>query len=146
MKHLLLTTIAAVMLVLECKTARSFQAWQPKEGVQRTIMLDNGTNLSLKETDNHRGLPHGYFDQGMESIPLIHPDHRILVKRRFGQLGQTVYSLIVFIETPKSDDVDISGVAIANQKAWVYHAKTDSGAMATTLQLVNEKLSQLSEL
>ena len=145
MKHLLLITIAAV-LVVGCGTAHSFQSWQPKEGVQRTIMLDNGTNLSLKEIDNHRGLPHLYFDQGMESIPLIHPDHRILVKRRFGQLGQTDYSLIVFIGTSKSDVVDISGVAIADQKAWVYHAKTDSGAMTTTLQLVNEKLSQLSKL
>ena len=145
MKHLLLTTIGALVLV-GCGTARSFQAWQPKEDAQRTIILDNGTNLSLKQIDDSRGLPHGYFDQAMETIPLIHPAHRILGKRRFGQLGQTVYSLIMFIETPKVDVVDISGVAIANQKAWVYHAKTNLVAMATTLQLVNEKLSQLSKL
>tara|TARA_B100000586_G_scaffold202269_1_gene150256 strand:+ start:184 stop:657 length:474 start_codon:yes stop_codon:yes gene_type:complete len=157
MKHLLLTTIAAVVLVgcgeaqqsSVVKSSESVkQAIQPQseEGVHHTIELASGTNLSLEEIQNNRGLPHSYFDQGIDSIPLIHPHHRILVKRRYGRLGQTSYSLIVFLESSTADEVDISGVAVASHKAWVYHTKTDLVSMTATLQLVNEKLSQLSTL
>ena len=155
MKPLHITTIAAVLLVGCGESQLSSvvkpsepvnQAIQPQseEGVRRTIQLANGTNLSLEEIHNNRGLPHAYFDQGMDSIPLIHPHHRILAKRRNGRLGQTSYSLIVFLESSTADEVDISGVAVADSKAWFYHTKTDLVSMTSTLQLVNEKLSQLS--
>ena len=155
MKQLHITTIAAALLVGCGESQLSSvvkpsepvtQAIQPQseEGVRRTIQLANGTNLSLEEIHNYRGLPHAYFDQGMDSIPLIHPHHRILAKRRNGRLGQTSYSLIVFLESSTADEVDISGVAVANSKAWVYHTKTDLVSMTSTRQLVNEKLSQLS--
>jgi len=152
---LLITTIAAVLHVGcgESQPSSDIEASdtvaetaqpQSEEGVRRTIGLANGTNLSLEEIHNNRGLPHAYFDQGMDSIPLIHPHHRILAKRRNGRLGQTSYSLIVFQESSTADEVDISGVAVADRKAWVYHTKTDLVSMTATLQLVNEKLSQLS--
>ena len=157
MKHLLLTITAAVLLVGCGESQQSSivrlsdqmsQAIQPpsEEGVHHTIGLANGTNLSLEEIQNNRGLPHAYFDQGMDSIPLIYPHQRILVKRRYGRLGQTSYSLIVFLKSSTVDEVDISGVAVAKHKAWVYRTKTDLASMPATLQLVNEKLSQLSTL
>jgi hypothetical protein len=155
MKRTVVTTIAAALLMGCGESQLSSvvkpsepvtQAIQPQseEGLRRTIQLANGTNLSLEEIHNNRGLPHAYFDQGMDSIPLIHPHHRILAKRRNGRLGQTSYSLIVFLESSTADEVDISGVAVADSKAWVYHTKTDLVSMTSTLQLVNKKLSQLS--
>jgi hypothetical protein len=125
----LLIIVTAVVLLTGCGTlpqssdikasgtvAKSAQPHYG-EGACHTIELDNGKNLSLEEIQNNRGLPHAYFGQGVDSIPLIHPHHRILVKRRNGQLGQTSYSLIVFLELSTADEVDISGIAVAGSKA-----------------------------
>jgi hypothetical protein len=96
--------------------AKSAQPYYGK-GACHTIESANGKNLSLEEIQINRGLPHSSFGQGVDSIPLIQPHHRILVKRRNWQLGQTSYSLIVFLEPSTADEVDISGIAVAGSKA-----------------------------
>ncbi|MDE2642743.1 MAG: hypothetical protein OSB55_08330 [Verrucomicrobiota bacterium] len=128
MRQLLIIVIAVVLLTgcgtlpqsSDIKASGTVaKSAQPRygEGACHTIESANDKNLSLEEIQNSRGLPHAYFGQGVDSIPLIHPHHRILVKRRNGQLGQTSYSLIVFLEPSTADEVDISGIAVADSKA-----------------------------
>lgn len=63
------------------------------------ILIGNGTELTIQESPHHRGVPHFYYDQAMEAIKDLCPESEVLVARRFGTLGEAVYSLVCYKES-----------------------------------------------
>ena len=69
----------------------------------KTVPLENGVVLHIKEIAFSRILPHAYYDQAISSIPGVYPDSQIIAKRRFGYAGKNppvVYSMVSKARSP----------------------------------------------
>jgi len=95
----------------------------------------------LRKTTSNRWLPHAFFDQTVESLNSLYPDHIVLVSRRVGRLGNIRYSLIVYKVEPTSDRVHIDAMAVDHSDAWVYTADCPAdeamGGLVETLEAVS---------
>jgi hypothetical protein len=82
------------------------------------IKLDSGATLTVSDTQYNRTLPHVFHDQATSSLPHVFPRHVLLASRRSGVLGDVVYALVCFKETPSSERVVIQAVAVRGDRAW----------------------------
>jgi hypothetical protein len=82
--------------------------------------LPSGGDLAIKEIRYNKGLPHAFFDQAMNSLPHLYPDHELLLGVRTAVLGEVEYALICLRETPSSHHVVIEAVAALKGRAWRY--------------------------
>lgn len=80
--------------------------------------LTNGGDLTIKDIQYNRSLPQAFYDQAVTSLPLLYPNHQLLVARRTGVLGEVEYALICFKETSKSRHGVIEAIAVFEERAW----------------------------
>ncbi len=96
-----------------------------------------------------RGVPWVFVDQGLASIPQLHPRYVLLAQRRADQLGAVTFSLLVYKEEADQPGVTIEGMAYAGPaddlKAWRYSAHCSAenytDGLVTTLEAIG-KLSR----
>ena len=65
----------------------------------KSVPLENGVELQIKQIQFSRILPHAYYDQAIASIPGVYPDSQIMAKRRLGYLTKNpsaVYSMVCY--------------------------------------------------
>ena len=111
-----------------------------------TVRLENGYELQVKEIHHSRILPHAYYDQALASIPDLHPNSRIIVKRRLGHFrngSAQSYSLVCYKKSKDHDEVTISGVITSGNKAWSFDTIVAEKDFADTLLLVFETIIEL---
>jgi len=101
-------------------------------------------SLRLVEIPPNRLLPHLVYDQGIESIPLLHPDAEILVSRRTGELGDLNYALIVYKPRAEDPGVVIEGAAQRWPGAWRFSASCPDSVLAERLVDLFERLGKLT--
>ncbi len=77
----------------------------------------------FETTQFHRGVPHFFVDQGFASLAHTHPKHLLLVQRRLSELGEVIYSLLIFKPDASKVDVTITGMATHNMQAWSFTAR-----------------------
>jgi hypothetical protein len=92
----------------------------------------------------HRGLPHSYVDQGLASIPSLHPTHVLLLQRRNSRLGDVTYSLLVYKPASADETVTIEGVAVGDGKAWRFTATCSSNTAMPGLVATLEGIAALA--
>ena len=112
----------------------------------KTVPLENGVALHIKEIAFSRILPHAYYDQAMSSIPGVYPDSQIIAKRRLGYLAKNpaaVYSMVCYKKSKDQPEVTVSGVVTGKNKAWSFDAEADESAFADTLILVMEMIAEV---
>jgi len=107
------------------------------------IRLGNGTVLTVKEITDHRRIPYSYYDQAMESIATLYPDYVLVLKRRFGTLGDAHYSIVCYKESPAGTRVRIGGSVAGAKKAWSFAAEVPERAFNESLVLALEVISNL---
>jgi hypothetical protein len=101
----------------------------------KTVPLENGVELQIKEMRFSRILPHAYYDQAIASIPGVYPNSQIIAKRRLGYLGKNtpaVYSMVCYKKSKDLAEVTISDVVTSKNKAWFFEAVVDEFALADT--------------
>ena len=89
------------------------------------IVLAEGIKVEVKEFLPSRLTPTLYQKQAMESIPVMYPDSVIITNTGFGNLdsnNNVSYSLVSYIETPKSLMVVSGGEVLVGGRAWRFHA------------------------
>ena len=84
-------------------------------------------------------------DQGLASLPNIHPKHILLVQRRFSELGPVVYSLLVFREDVSRGAVTITGMAAHDTQAWVFTAQCTTDNVADGIVTTLERIAKLAD-
>ena len=112
----------------------------------KSVVLDTGARLEIKEILFSRILPTAYYDQAMASIPAIYPESVIVANRRFGRFGKTAaasYSMICYKKSADADEVTISGVVVRNGNAWSFDTKVNSSLFTDTLIQVLETIADL---
>ncbi len=112
----------------------------------KTVPLENGVALHIKEIAFSRILPHAYYDQAISSIPGVYPDSQIIAKRRLGYLTKNpaaVYSMVCYKKSKDQTEVTVSGVVTSKNKAWSFDAEVDESAFADTLMLVMEMIADV---
>jgi hypothetical protein len=102
------------------------------------IKLDSGTVLTIRSTAPSRLLPHAFYDQALASLPHVFPQHVLLAARRSGHLGEVVYALVCFRETPSSDRVLIQAVALHGDRAWTLDAIAPPSYGDTLVQVLEQ--------
>ncbi len=116
------------------------------EPAVKTVRLENGEKLLIKEIPPSRILPHAYHDQALLSIPAMYPDSQILAKRRLGYLRKkpaVLYSMVCYKESTQQKRVIIGGVITYENQAWSFDSKADEAVFHDTLMLVFETLNEL---
>lgn len=112
----------------------------------KTVRLENGEILLIRNIQPSRILPHAFHDQALSSIPAMYPDSRILAKRRVGYLSKKpaiLYSMVCYKESSDHERVSISGVITYENHAWSFDSKVAETAFHKTLMLIFESLNQL---
>ena len=112
----------------------------------KTVPLENGAELHIKQIQFSRILPHAYYDQAMSSIPGVYPDSQIIAKRRLGYLTKNpsaVYSMVCYKKSKNQKEVTISGVVTSENKAWSFDTGVDEIAFADTLIRVMEIIAEV---
>lgn len=107
------------------------------------ISLDNGGTLHIEQARYNRALPQSFYDQARASLPRLYPDHELLAGRRSGRIGNVVYSLICYRESPGSNTVSIQAVAVQDQQAWNLYAVAEPSSYAGYLVRTLEQISRL---
>ena len=106
------------------------------------ISLTSGGTLTITNTAYSRALPHAFYDQAMSSLPHLYPRHELLASRRAGALGEVIYALVCYKETPSSEHAVIQAVAVFKDRAWSLHAISPT-AYGDTLMEVLEYIGKL---
>ena len=112
----------------------------------KTVSLENGVELHIKQIQFSRILPHAYYDQAISSIPGVYPKSQIIAKRRLGYLTKNpsaVYSMVCYKKSKDQKEVTISGVVTSKNKAWSFDAGVDEIAFADTLIRVMEIIADV---
>lgn len=68
----------------------------------------------------------------------------ILVKRRYGKIGNIIYSLVAYKESNKDLSVRTNGVVVKGELAWILNADVPEFKFTQTLVLIMEKIAKLS--
>ena len=130
-----------VIIIIFLTTA----AWASEMKV-KTVPLENGVELHIKQIQFSRILPHAYYDQAISSIPGVYPESQIIAKRRLGYLTKNpsaVYSVVCYKKSKNQKEVTISGVVTSKNKAWSFDARADESAFADTLIRVMEMIADV---
>ncbi len=69
-------------------------------------------------------------------MPHLFPKHVLLAGRRSGVLGEVVYALLCYRETPSSEQVIIQAVAVFKDRAWTLNAISPLAYGDTLLQVL----------
>ena len=112
----------------------------------KSVPLENGVELQIKQIQFSRILPHAYYDQAISSIPGVYPDSQIMAKRRLGYLAKNpaaVYSMVCYKKSKDHKEVTISGVVTSKNKAWSFDAGVNESAFADTLIRVMEIIAEV---
>lgn len=101
--------------------------------------------IKVEETAYSRVIPFAYYDQGVESVPLVHPGGCVLAGRRYGKLGDVDYSLLAYTESATAATVTIGALAgsHAQHKAWRIEAIVRRERYAEAIMQVLERISTL---
>jgi len=106
------------------------------------ITLENGAKLKVVHIQYSRVLPHSFYDQALASLPHLFPEHLILAARRSGKLGDAVYALVCYRETPTSQNVTIQAVVSHGVRAWRLET-TSADSYSDMLIQVLEQIAKL---
>jgi len=106
------------------------------------ISLGNGLELTIQENPYNRELPYSYYDQTMESITQLYPEHEVLVGRRLGTLGKTIYSLLCYKQSNKSGTVEVGGMFVVGKASWHFSSEVPVGLFTNSLVLILEAISK----
>ena len=118
-------------------TAALFSAANPaRQGTRK------GNCIPAIETIGHsRNLPHAYYDQAMNSLPELYPQHELTASRRLSRLGTVTYSLVVYKKKPSAHLVQIEGAAERYPNAWRFRAACPEDSLVegliTTLEMIS---------
>jgi hypothetical protein len=107
------------------------------------IKLGNGSTLTVSNTEYSRILPHAFYDQAISSLPQLFPTHVLLASQRSEVLGEVVYALVCFKETPTSDQVVVQGVAVHGERAWNFRAISPTSSYSLGIMQVLEQIEKL---
>ena len=113
------------------------------------LELKNGNAFVVVETEYSRNMPWAYYDQAIESIPLIYPDAVIVIGERLGKTdenNEVLYSLVGYKENNDSRYVVISGIATYRDRAWTFETRVEEIMFAQSVHLVLQQLSQLPHI
>ena len=94
---------------------------------------------------SNRSLPSGFVDQGLESIPHLYPRHVLLVERRYSEIGDVRYALLVYKQDSKVESVTIEGVAVHKLEAWEFSATCSTETAFNGLVETMERISSLTK-
>jgi hypothetical protein len=106
------------------------------------MLIGDGIELTIQESPNHRGVPHFYYDQAMESIKHLYPESEVLVARRFGTLGEVVYSLVCYKEFKGSSKVIVGGMLAVGRRSWRFNGVVPVEGFTDSLVLILEAISK----
>lgn len=107
------------------------------------VPLESGREMVVTTIPYSRLLPHAYYDQAMASLPALHPDLEVLVKRRFGLVGEVAYCLIVYKTEAGSEEIVFDGAVQRGSRAWQIRLLSPDKELANTLMEVLELISRL---
>jgi hypothetical protein len=111
--------------------------------------VDTSCKPTIEPAQYSRGVPWTYVDQGLESIPLLHPRHQLLAQRRSSQLGDVTFSLLVYKEDATKPDVTIGGMAVegppSDLRAWRFRARCPVENITEGLVTIFEEIAKLSK-
>jgi hypothetical protein len=66
----------------------------------------------------HRGLPHVFHDQALESLKATAPNAQFVERLRAERLGGLTYALVAWKPDPTAARVEVGAVAVADRRAW----------------------------
>jgi hypothetical protein len=99
---------------------------------------------AFEPTRSYRGVPFTFVDQGLESLPRVYPKHELLVQRRYSEVGEVGFSLLVYKPDAAKPDVTVEGMAVHNSRAWRFAARCSSNHLADGLVTTLEEIAKLS--
>ena len=115
-------------------------------GAQQTAASATTSCAPVFETAQyHRGIPHAFVDQGLESLPRVYPKHVLLVQRRESELGAVRYSLLVYRQDASKPAVTVEGMAVHNTQAWRFTAQCSTENVADGIVTTLERIARLSD-
>lgn len=100
----------------------------------------------FKTTQYFRGIPYGFVDQGLASLPHVYPRHVLLAQRRNSDLGAVSYSLLVYRQDASKSDVTIEGRAVHNMQAWSFRADCTVENLPDGIVTTLEHVAKLSDV
>ena len=129
----------ALSIVVQCVAPTDARAGQTASGTTKSCEPVFETTLY------HRSVPHIVVDQGLASLPHIHPKHLLLVQRRSSELGSVIYSMLVFREDVSKAAVTITGMAAHDTQAWVFTAQCTTDNVADGIVTTLERIAKLAD-
>jgi hypothetical protein len=99
----------------------------------------------FKTTQYSRGVPYGFVDQGLDSLPRVYPKHVLLVQRRDSELGAVRYSLLVYRQDASKPEVTVEGMAVHKTQAWFFSAHCSIENVPDGIVTTLERIAKLSD-
>jgi hypothetical protein len=100
---------------------------------------------AFEPTQAHRGVPSTFVDQGLASLPHVYPRHELLVQRRYSEVGDVGFSLLVYKPDGAKPDVTVEGMAVHDSRAWRFTARCSSDQLPDALVTTLEEIAKLSK-
>jgi hypothetical protein len=110
----------------------------------RTVQLQGGGEMQIESVQFNRWMPHIYYDQATDSLPLLYPELVTLAAHRLGTVGSTLYSLICYKTSRDSPEILITGAVVHDQQAWRIDAASSRSSYGELLLRVVEVISRMS--
>ena len=117
------------------------------EELYSVIFLQGEITVEIREFTPSRITPVNYFNQAMESIPVIYPQSEIITTISHSRLKadqDILYSLVGYIEYPQSPVVSAGGQVLVKDRAWQYYAEIPKEQYPELQNKLIEKVASLA--
>ena len=92
----------------------------------------------------HRGLPHTFHDQAVESLSALHPDLAFLDSVRLAWAGGVSYALVSWQRSGADEMLQAQAVAVRGARAWSFDVETTPAAYPVARAELLRRIEALS--
>jgi hypothetical protein len=80
----------------------------------------DGLAMRVRPIVAHRGLPHAFHDQAVESIRATAPQARFVERLRAETLGAITYAVVAWKQDARATHVNVDAAVVSGRRAWAF--------------------------
>lgn len=100
--------------------------------------------VRVRPVASHRGLPHVFHDQAVDSLKATVPQVQFVERLRTERMGNLIYALVAWKRDPRAENVEVSAAAVQGRHAWDLELSTPVDSYPAARATLMEELRVLS--
>jgi len=107
-------------------------------------LAEESARIRIRPIAFHRGLPHVFFDQSVDSLKAQYSEVEFVERLHAGQMAELSYALVAWKPGPRSERVEVMAVAVNGERAWDLELSCPASAYPASRQELMSELQALS--